>query len=477
MARSGYLCRMRAKKLPLLPKVAITDTGTDGLSVGRHDGMAVFVKNAVPGDLADIQITKKKKNYAEGKAVHFHEFSPFREKPSCRHFGLCGGCTRQDLNYAKQLEYKQKVVFDCFTRIGHLQFPEIRPILGCENTFGYRNKMDFGFTASRWVTTEEMSQEQEIAERRALGFHVPGMFDKIFNVEECLLQPGPSNAIRNGLRDFTLKRNLPYYHIRTHEGFMRNLIVRTNQKGEVMAIVAFAYAHPEWQKAVTDFLTNTFPEIISLYQVVNTKFNDTLYDQELQLIKGSPYLEESMGNLKFLIGPKSFFQTNTPQASRLYDITKKLAELKGNELVYDLYTGTGTIACYIADSASKVVGVEYVPEAIEDAEKNAALNGITNTSFFSGDIKNVLNDSFITEHGNPEVIITDPPRAGMHEDVTRKILEIEPKRMVYVSCNPATQARDLAILCEKYAISNVQPVDMFPHTYHVENVVRLDLIK
>jgi 23S rRNA (uracil1939-C5)-methyltransferase len=468
---------MGAKKLPLLPKVAITDTGTDGLSVGRHEGMAVFVKNAVPGDVADVQITKKKKNYAEGKAVFFHELSPFREKPSCRHFGLCGGCTRQDLNYEKQLEYKQKVVFDCFTRIGHLQFPEILPIMGCENTFGYRNKMDFGFTASRWVTTEEMNTDQETFERRALGFHVPGMFDKIFNVEECLLQPEPSNAIRNGLRDFTLKENLPYYHIRTHEGFMRNLIIRSNQKGEIMAIVAFAYAHSEWQKRVTDFLADTFPQIVSLYQVVNSKFNDTLYDQELELVKGNPFLEESLGNLKCLIGPKSFFQTNTRQAKKLYDITKEFAALHGNELVYDLYTGTGTIACYIAHSASKVVGVEYVPEAIEDAEKNAALNLISNTSFFSGDMKQVLNDSFVSEHGKPDVIITDPPRAGMHEDVCRKILEIEPKRIVYVSCNPATQARDLALLCEKYQISLVQPVDMFPHTYHVENVVRLDLKK
>ncbi len=468
---------MARKKLPLFEKIIITDTGSDGLSVGRHDGMAVFVKNAVPGDVVDVQVTKKKKNFAEGKAVHFHEYSPFRVKPACRHFGLCGGCTRQDLDYAKQLEFKQKVVFDCFTRIGHLKFPEISPILGCEETFGYRNKMDFGFTASRWVTEEEMQTGQEIDERRALGFHVPGMFDKIFNVEKCLLQAEPSNAIRNRLREFTLKMDLPYYHIRSHEGFMRNLIIRTNQKGQVMAIVAFAYEHPEWQKSVTDFMCEQFPQIVSLYQVVNTKFNDTLYDQDLQLVKGSPFLEEEMGNLKFLIGPKSFFQTNSRQGKRLYDITKEMAGLTGTESVYDLYTGTGTIACYVADKASKVTGVEYVPEAIEDAQKNAELNGIANTEFFAGDIKNVLNDTFIAEHGKPDLIITDPPRAGMHEDVTRKILEIEPARIVYVSCNPATQARDLAILCEKYEITRVQPVDMFPHTYHVENVVRLDLKK
>ena len=463
---------MAKKKHPLFEQVTISDTGSDGLSVGKHNGMAVFVKNAVPGDVVDIQIVKKKKNYAEGRAVHFHTYSPDRVTPACTHFGLCGGCTRQDLDYAKQLAFKQKVVDDCFRRIGHLTFPELLPILGSEDTFRYRNKMDFGFTAARWLTADEM--DSEIADHGALGFHVPGKFDKIFNVTECLLQPEPSNAIRNGLREFTLGLGMPYYHIRSHEGFMRNLIIRNNLAGEVMVIVAFAYEQAEWQQAVMKYLADTFPQIVSLYYVVNSKFNDTIYDQELVLYKGSPYLEEKMGDLRFIIGPKSFFQTNSRQGQRLYDITRDFAGLTGNELVYDLYTGTGTIACYMAAQARYVVGVEYVPEAIEDAVKNAALNGIANTSFFAGDMKDVLNDAFIAEHGSPDVIITDPPRAGMHDDVTQKILEIAPARIVYVSCNPATQARDLALLCEKYTIVKVQPVDMFPHTYHVENVVLLE---
>lgn len=464
----------KRKKELLLEQVSITDTGTDGLSVGKHDGLAVFVKNAVPGDVVDIRVTKKKKSYAEGKAIHFHSYSPDRVTPECRHFGLCGGCTRQDLAYGKQLAFKQKVVEDCFRRIGHLTFPELLPILGSEDTFRYRNKMDFGFTASRWVTEQEMATGQEITGRSALGFHVPGMFDKIFDVTECLLQPEPSNAIRNGLRAFTQQLGLPYYHIRSHEGFMRNLIIRNNLAGEVMVIVAFAYEQKEWQEAVMKYLADTFPQIVSLYYVVNSKFNDTIYDQELILYKGSPYLEEKMEDLRFMIGPKSFFQTNSRQGQHLYRITREFAGLTGGESVYDLYTGTGTIACYMAAQARHVVGVEYVPEAIEDAKKNAALNGIGNTSFFAGDMKDVLNDAFITEHGKPDVIITDPPRAGMHEDVSRKILEMEPARIVYVSCNPATQARDLAILCEKYTIKKVQPVDMFPHTYHVENVVLLE---
>lgn len=465
---------MAKKKHPIFEQVTISDTGNDGLSVGKHNGMAVFVKNAVPGDVVDIQIVKKKKNYAEGRAVVFHSYSPDRVKPECIHFGLCGGCTRQDLDYAKQLAFKQKVVDDCFNRIGHLTYPPALPIVGSKNIFRYRNKMDFGFTAARWVTTEEMESGEEIAERGALGFHVPGMFDKIFNVTECLLQPEPSNAIRNGLRELTQKMALPYYHIRSHEGFMRNLIIRNNLKGEVMVIVAFAYEQQEWQDAVMAYLAENFPQIVSLYFVINSKFNDTIYDQNLVLYKGVPYLEETMGDLRFLIGPKSFFQTNSRQGQHLYDITRDFAGLTGGELVYDLYTGTGTIACYMASKARHVVGVEYVPEAIEDAIKNAELNQIPNTSFFAGDMKDVLNDVFITEHGKPDVIITDPPRAGMHDDVTKKILEIAPQKIVYVSCNPATQARDLAILCEKYDIKKVQPVDMFPHTYHVENVVLLE---
>lgn len=465
---------MAKKKHPIFEQVLISDTGADGLSVGKHNGLAVFVKNAVPGDVVDIQVGKKKKNYAEGKAIRFHEYSPDRVKPECIHFGLCGGCTRQDLHYAKQLVFKQKVVDDCFRRIGHLTYPELMPILGSENTFRYRNKMDFGFTASRWVTTEEMETGEEITDRGALGFHVPGMFDKIFNVTECLLQPEPSNAIRNGLRELTQKMGLPYYHIRSHEGFMRNLIIRNTLDGKVMVIVAFAYEQKEWQEEVMAYLAENFPQIVSLYYVINTKFNDTIYDLDLVLYKGLPYIEETMGDLRFLIGPKSFFQTNSRQGQHLYDITREFANLSGGELVYDLYTGTGTIACYMASKARHVVGVEYVPEAIEDAKKNAALNRIENTSFFAGDMKDVLNDAFIAEHGKPDVIITDPPRAGMHDDVTKKILEIEPTRIVYVSCNPATQARDLSLLCEKYDIKKVQPVDMFPHTYHVENVVLLE---
>ena len=471
-----YLCRLMAKKSkPIFENVLISDTGSDGLSVGKHEGMAVFVKNAVPGDVVDIQIVKKKKNYAEGRATNFHTYSPDRVTPECIHFGLCGGCTRQDLSYEKQLVFKQKVVDDCFTRIGHLTYPAALPILGSENIFRYRNKMDFGFTASRWMTQEEMNSGEEITDRGALGFHVPGKFDKIFNVTQCLLQPEPSNAIRNGVRDLTLRMEIPYYNIRSHEGYMRNLIIRNNLQGEVMVIVAFNYVQKEWEEAIMKYLAETFPQIVSLYYVINSKFNDTIYDQDLVLYKGEPYLTETMGNLRFMIGPKSFFQTNSRQGQHLYDITRDFAGLSGGELVYDLYTGTGTIACYMAQKAKHVVGVEYVPEAIDDAKKNAELNHITNTSFFAGDMKDVLNDAFIAEHGKPDVIITDPPRAGMHDDVTRKILEIAPQRIVYVSCNPATQARDLMLLCEKYDIKKVQPVDMFPHTYHVENVVLLEL--
>lgn len=466
---------MAKKKHPVYEQVSITDTGSDGLSVGKHEGMAVFVKNAVPGDVVDIQIVKKKKNYAEGRAIRFHAYSPDRVEPKCIHFGLCGGCTRQDLAYEKQLAFKQKVVQDCFTRIGHLTFPDILPILGSDPIFRYRNKMDFGFTASRWVTTEEMASGAEIENREALGFHVPGMFDKIFNVTECHLQPEPSNAIRNSVREFTLKMGMPYYHIRSHEGFMRNLIVRNTLAGEFMVIVVFAYENKDWQEALLAHLASGFPEITSLFYIINAKLNDSIYDQEIILYKGNPYLKEKMGGLSFLIGPKSFFQTNSRQGQHLYDITLDFAGLDGGELVYDLYTGTGTIACYLAQKSSKVVGVEYVPEAIADAKKNAELNGLNNTAFFAGDMKDVLNDAFIAEHGKPDVIVTDPPRAGMHESVIRKMMEIEPKRIVYVSCNPATQARDLALLEEKYAITRVQPVDMFPHTYHVENVVLLEL--
>lgn len=465
---------MAKKKHPLFEEVYISDTGNDGLSVGKHNGLAVFVKNAVPGDVVDVQVVKKKKNYVEGRATKFHKYSEDRVTPDCGHFGLCGGCTRQDLAYEKQLIFKQKVVDDCFTRIGHLSYPTALPIVGSEDIFRYRNKMDFGFTASRWVTTEEMETSNEITERRALGFHVPGMFDKIFDVTECHLQPEPSNAIRNGIRELTLRLGIPYYHIRSHEGYMRNLIIRNNIKGEFMVIVSFAYVHEEWQEAVMSYLAKEFPQIVSLYYVINDKMNDTIYDRDTVLYKGSPYLEETMGGLRFLISPKSFFQTNGKQGRTLYDITREFAGLSGGELVYDLYTGTGTIACYMAEKARHVVGVEYVPEAIEDAKKNAELNELKNTSFFAGDMKNVLNDEFITTHGRPDVVITDPPRAGMHDDVTRKIMEMAPSRIVYVSCNPATQARDLALLCEQYVIIKVQPVDMFPHTYHVENVVLLE---
>ena len=407
--------------------------------------------------------------------VHYHTLSPDRETPFCGHFGLCGGCRWQHLPYSLQLHYKHKQVADQLERIGKLSLPELRPILGSEETRFYRNKLEFSFTANRWITEVEMGLQEPELERRGLGFHVPGMFDKVFHVDQCWLQPEPSNKIRNFLYGYALNHALPFYHIRNGEGFLRSLIVRTSSLGEVMVILSFFREDMSLREKLLISLQREFPEITSLFYVINGKGNDTITDQEVLVWRGRDYIVEEMEGLRFKIGPKSFYQTNSRQAYNLYKVARDFAQLSGSELVYDLYTGTGTIANFVSRSAKKVVGIEYVPEAIEDAKENSRVNGIENTLFFAGDMKDVLTEEFIATHGRPDVIITDPPRAGMHDDVIAAILLAEPQRVVYVSCNPATQARDLNLLDSKYRVARVQPVDMFPHTHHVENVVLLTL--
>lgn len=463
---------MAKKQLPLLENVEIIDTSSDGLAVGKVDGMVVFVNHAVPGDVCDVQLFMKKKNFAQGNPVTFHKYSEHRVKPFCEHFGTCGGCKWQHLNYAQQLIYKQKYVEDALVRIGHLDIPPVKPILGSDTIQHYRNRLDFAFTNHRWLYDYERSVET-IENHNALGFHIPGRFDKVFDVKNCHLQPDLQNTIRNEVRDFTLRNGYSYFDLKGQEGLMRSLIFRNNAKGEWMVIVMFHKDDPEKRIALLNHLQQKFPEIKSLLYVINEKRNDTMQDLEIQLHAGDPFIYEEIEGLKFKINPKSFFQTNTNQTFKLYKASRDIAQLTGNELVYDLYTGTGTIANFIARQAKKVVGIEYVEEAIIDARENSKVNNITNTVFFAGDMKNVLNDTLIAEQGRPDVIITDPPRAGMHEDVVKKIIELAPQKIVYISCNPATQARDVALMKDLYTIEEVQPVDMFPHTHHVENIILL----
>ena len=463
----------RKRKKPFYENVKIEDIGAEGKAVARVGDVVVFTKLAIPGDVVDLQVTKKRKRYQEAVVKEFKAYSEDRAEAFCEHFGVCGGCKWQILPYEKQLFYKQKQVQDQLSRIGKMEMPEILPIMGSEKNTFYRNKMEFTFSNKRWLSFEEIESEEEIKDPNALGFHVPGLFDKVVNIDKCWLQDDPSNQIRNFIYNYALNEKLSFFDIREQKGFLRTLIIRTTSTGELMVIVSFFYEDELARKQLLEVVKNEFSGITSLMYVINTKGNDTITDQEIKVFSGRDYVLEQMEGLQFKIGPKSFYQTNSEQAYELYKVARDFAELKGDEIVYDLYTGTGTIANFVAKKARKVVGIEYVPEAIEDAKLNSELNNIVNTKFFAGDMKDVLNETFISEHGNPEVVITDPPRAGMHTDVVDTILKMEPLKIIYVSCNPATQARDLAMLDSLYQIEKIQPVDMFPHTHHVENVVML----
>lgn len=467
---------MGRKKLDLiLENVKIEAVAAEGKSLAHVDGTVVFVEFAVPGDIVNVKVTKKKKNYMEGFILEIVKPSEDRLQPFCEHFGICGGCRWQPLPYDMQLKAKQQQVWDQLVRIGHLEIPDISPILPSDKTKYYRNKLEFTFSNKRWIYNNEDPDSLTDEERLGLGFHVGKFFDKVLDIKHCSLQPEPSNEIRLFIREYAVTHNLEFYNIRENTGFLRNIIVRNNQVGDVMLTVCFAYDDQDKIVPMLDAIAAEFPQIKSLHYVINEKLNDSISDLDCILYKGEDAIWETMGKLKFKIGPKSFYQTNSEQAYKLYSVAKEFAALTGNEVVYDLYTGTGTIAQFISDKASKVIGIEYVKEAIEDARINAEANGITNCTFFDGDMKDILTADFIKEHGKPEVMIIDPPRAGMHPDVVKVIMETAPERIVYVSCNPASQARDLAMMSPMYEITAVQPVDMFPHTMHVENVCALKL--
>ncbi|RXM43552.1 23S rRNA (uracil(1939)-C(5))-methyltransferase RlmD [Flavobacterium sp. YO12] len=457
-------------------QIQVLDAGAKGVSVAKApDGKVIFIPNVVPGDVVDVQTFKKRKAYYEGKAVKFHELSEHRIEPICDHFGVCGGCKWQNMKYSQQLYYKQNEVKNHLQRIGKVELPEFETILGSEKQFFYRNKMEFSFSNSRWLTEKEIESKEDLGNRNALGFHIPKMWDKILDIQKCHLQEEPSNAIRNEIRAFANEHNLAFFNPREHSGLLRTVMIRTASTGEIMVLIQFFENDKANRELILDHLYEKFPQITSLQYVVNAKQNDTIYDQDIKLYKGRDYILEEMEGLKFSINAKSFYQTNSDQAYELYKITRDFAGLSGNETVYDLYTGTGTIAQFVSKKAKKVIGVESVPEAILDAKANAERNNITNCEFFVGDMKVVFNEEFIAQHGKPDVIITDPPRDGMHAAVIDQILKIAPKKVVYVSCNSATQARDLALMDEKYKVTRVRPVDMFPQTHHVENVVLLEL--
>lgn len=467
----------KKKELPLLEKVTITDVAAEGKALAKVNDLVVFVPYVVPGDVVDLQVKRKKNHYAEAVAVKFHEYAPVRAVPFCTHYGVCGGCKWQCLPYEEQIKYKQKQVTDNLTRIGKIELPEISPILGSAKTEFYRNKLEFTFSDKRWLTEEEVKADVKYEQMNAVGFHIPGAFDKVLAIDKCWLQDDISNQIRNAIRDYAYEHNYPFFNLRTQEGLLRNLMIRTSTTGELMVLLQCKVVDErdlELTKQLLAFVAERFPQITSLLYVVNNKCNDTINDLDVVVFKGNDHIYEEMEGLRFKIGPKSFYQTNSEQAYNLYKVARDFAGLTGDELVYDLYTGTGTIANFVSRRARRVIGIEYVPEAIEDAKVNSAINGIDNTLFYAGDMKDILTQDFINEHGRPDVIITDPPRAGMHNDVIDTILFAEPKRIVYVSCNPATQARDLSLLDAKYKVKAVQPVDMFPHTHHVENVVLLE---
>lgn len=476
------------KPLPVLENITITDVAAEGKSLARVNDRVVFVPFAVPGDVVDLQVTKKKNKYCEARILRFIKYSNVREIPKCSHFGICGGCKWQNLPYEEQLKAKQKQVFDQLTRIGKVELPEFLPILGSVKQFEYRNKLEFGFSNKRWLTNEEVASREAFSNMNAVGFHITGAFDKIYPIEKCWLMDGLHNEIRNAIRDYSFKYGLSFYDIREQHGMMRDIMIRNSNTGEWMLLIQFgkeetveerkdSNTEPQLSPAGHDLLqyvADRFPQITSLLWVYNPKCNDTFGDLPVNVFKGKDHIFETMENLRFKVGPKSFYQTNTEQAYHLYSVARGFAGLTGDELVYDLYTGTGTIANFVAGKAKKVIGIEYVPEAIEDAKVNSQINNIGNTLFYAGDMKDILTEDFIAGHGRPDVIITDPPRAGMHQDVVNTILRAHPKRIVYVSCNPATQARDLALMDGQYKVAAVQPVDMFPHTPHVENVVLLE---
>ncbi|MFC3198417.1 23S rRNA (uracil(1939)-C(5))-methyltransferase RlmD [Parapedobacter deserti] len=470
---------MSRRRIPpeqrILSNIPIVDIAEEGKGVGKADELVLFVDKAIPGDVVDVELIRKKKNFVEAKISRLTTASPHRVSPLCQHFGICGGCKWQHMEYAAQLTYKQQGVANALLRLGKIDTSQMEEILPAPQTQYYRNKLEYTFSNKRWLT--DFDDAQESMQMDALGFHVPSRFDKILNIEHCYLQQAPSNDIRNKLRDFALQQQISFYDLRQHEGALRNLIIRIASTGELMVIVVFAYADAETVEKTMAFLESEFPEITSLLYVVNQKKNDTIFDQDVHRYAGRDYIVEEMDGLRFKIGPKSFYQTNSAQAHELYKIARDFAAFEGHERVYDLYTGAGTIANFVARQVRQVIGVEYVPSAIEDARINSAVNGIGNTQFFAGDMKDVLTAQFISEHGRPDVVITDPPRAGMHADVVARLLEIEAPKIVYVSCNAATQARDVALLTGKYDVSRIRPVDMFPHTQHVENVVLLTLKK
>ena len=464
------------RELQTLSELTVTDIAEEGKGVARANDMVVFVEKAIPGDVVDVAVYRKKKKFAEAKIINLVKPSADRVDAFCSHFGVCGGCKWQHMDYTAQLKYKQKSVLDALQRLAGLDVAHAEEILPSVQDKYYRNKLEYTFSNKRWLTTLD-GEVNENTDMNALGFHVPLRFDKILEINHCYLQADPSNDLRNSISAFAKENHISFYDLRAHEGALRNLVIRTSSTGELMVIVIFAYPEEGQVELVMDYVKNTFPQITSLLYIINQKKNDTFSDQEVLLYNGRSFIYEEMEGLKFQIGPKSFYQTNSLQAYELYKITRDFADLKGNELVYDLYTGTGTIANFVAKKAKKVVGVEYVPSAIEDAKVNSQVNGIDNTIFFAGDMKDILNAEFVQTHGKPDVIITDPPRAGMHPDVVERLMEIEANKIVYVSCNAATQARDLIRLKEKYDLARIKPVDMFPHTQHVENVVLLTLKK
>lgn len=469
----------KKKPLPLLENITITDVAAEGKAIAKVDNLVIFVPYAVPGDVVDLQIKRKKHSYAEAEVVKVHQYSDKRVKPFCKHFGICGGCKWQCLSYEDQLFYKQKQVVDNLTRIGKVEIPEVSPILGSKHIKEYRNKLEFGFSNKKWLTQEEISSGQKFDNMDAVGFHIPGAFDKILDIDQCLLMSDINNRLRNSIREYAISHQLSFYDLRAQTGLLRNMMLRTSATGEIMLLMQFCIRTDEEQSQANQVLAHVhtnFPEVTSLLWVNNLKCNDTIGDLDIQTYAGTDYIYETMENLRFKVGPKSFYQTNTEQAYELYKVARNFTGLTGNELVYDLYTGTGTIANFVAKQARQVIGIEYVPEAIEDAKVNAQLNNLDNTLFYAGDMKDILNREFIEKHGTPDVIITDPPRAGMHTDVIDTILFASPQRIVYVSCNPATQARDLQLLSVAYQVKAVQPVDMFPQTHHVENVVLLEKI-
>lgn len=456
-----------------LSNIEIIDIAEEGKGVGKHEELVLFIDKAIPGDVVDVELQRKKKNFAEGKVVTIQKESPYRITPFCRHFGVCGGCKWQHMSYEAQLKFKQQYVDNALSRIGKVDTSSMEEILGSEQTQYYRNKLEYTFSNKKWLTNRDEEVSPDSLD--ALGFHVPGRFDKILDIDHCYLQQDPSNNIRNTVAAFAKENKISFYDLRQHEGALRNLIIRTSSTGEIMLIVVFAYPEEGQVELLMNFVADKFPDITSLLYIINQKRNDTIFDQDVLIYRGRDFIYEEMEGLKFKVGPKSFYQTNSRQAYELYKITREFADLKGDELVYDLYTGAGTIANFVAKSAREVVGVEYVPTAIEDAKVNSEINGVNNTKFFAGDMKDVLTAEFVAIHGKPDVIITDPPRAGMHADVVARILEMESPKVVYVSCNAATQARDLEMLSVKYDVVRIKPVDMFPQTQHVENVVLLKL--